>query len=49
MESLEEIFTIAEQARIPAEIFHLKTSNRANWGKMPEVLKKNRSSAGVRS
>jgi N-acyl-D-amino-acid deacylase len=39
-ESLEEIFTIAERAQIAAEIFHLKTSNQANWGKMPAVLKK---------
>jgi dihydroorotase/N-acyl-D-amino-acid deacylase len=37
-ESLDEIFTIAEQARIPAEIFHLKTAYKANWGRMPEVL-----------
>jgi dihydroorotase/N-acyl-D-amino-acid deacylase len=37
-ESLEEIETIAERARIPAEIWHLKTAYRANWGKMGEVL-----------
>src|SRR5207248_9636706 len=28
----------AEQARIPAEIWHLKTAYKANWGKMPQVL-----------
>jgi N-acyl-D-amino-acid deacylase len=39
LKSLEEVFTIAERARIPAEIFHLKTANRSNWGKMPAVLK----------
>jgi dihydroorotase/N-acyl-D-amino-acid deacylase len=37
-ESLEEIETIAEQAGIAAEIWHLKTAYRANWGKMGEVL-----------
>lgn len=37
-ESLDEIFAIAERARIPAEIFHLKTAYKANWGRMTEVL-----------
>ena len=39
-ESLDEIFTIAEKADIPAEIWHLKTAYKANWGKMPEVLRR---------
>ncbi|MBK6799721.1 MAG: hypothetical protein IPG76_23860 [Acidobacteria bacterium] len=39
-ESLDEIFAIAERAKIPAEIFHLKTAYKANWGKMAEVLKR---------
>src|SRR5204862_3806782 len=38
--SLDEIFTIAEQARIPAEIWHLKTAYKANFGRMPEVLRR---------
>jgi dihydroorotase/N-acyl-D-amino-acid deacylase len=37
-ESLDEVFAIADQARIPTEIWHLKTAYRANWGRMPEVL-----------
>ncbi len=37
-ESLDEVFTIAERAAIPAEVWHLKTAYRANWGKMKEVL-----------
>ncbi|PYR63401.1 MAG: dihydroorotase [Acidobacteria bacterium] len=37
-ESLDEVFAIAEQAHLPAEIWHLKTAYKANWGKMPEVL-----------
>ena len=39
-QSLDEIFTIAQQAHIPAEIFHLKTAFQPNWGKMPEVLRR---------
>ena len=39
-ESLDEIFAIADRAKIPAEIFHLKTAYKANWGKMAEVLKR---------
>jgi dihydroorotase/N-acyl-D-amino-acid deacylase len=37
--SLDEVFSIAERAGIPAEVWHLKTAYRANWGRMPEVLK----------
>jgi dihydroorotase/N-acyl-D-amino-acid deacylase len=37
-ESLDEVFAIAERAKIPAEIFHLKTAYKANWGRMPAVL-----------
>jgi dihydroorotase/N-acyl-D-amino-acid deacylase len=37
-ESLDEVFAIAERAKIPAEIFHLKTAYKANWGKMGDVL-----------
>jgi N-acyl-D-amino-acid deacylase len=39
-ESLDEVFTIAERANIPAEIWHLKTAYKANFGKMPDVLKR---------
>ncbi|HMF01413.1 MAG TPA: D-aminoacylase [Terriglobia bacterium] len=39
-ESLDEVFTIAERASIPAEIWHLKTAYKANFGKMPEVLRR---------
>jgi len=37
-ESLEEVFAAAEKARIPVEIWHLKTAYKASWGKMGEVL-----------
>jgi dihydroorotase/N-acyl-D-amino-acid deacylase len=39
-ESLDEVFTIAERAGIPAEIWHLKTAYKANFGRMPEVLRR---------
>ena len=39
-ESLDEVFAIAERAGIPAEIWHLKTAYKANFGKMPEVLRR---------
>jgi N-acyl-D-amino-acid deacylase len=38
--SLQEVFEIARQARIPVEIWHLKTAYKNNWGRMPDVLKK---------
>jgi dihydroorotase/N-acyl-D-amino-acid deacylase len=39
-EALDETFAIAERARIPAEIWHLKTAYKANWGRMPAVLRR---------
>ena len=39
MASLDEVFAIAERADIPAEVWHLKTAYKANWGRMAEVLK----------
>ena len=38
--SLEEVFEIAQRARIPVEIFHLKTAYKKNWGRMPEILRR---------
>jgi N-acyl-D-amino-acid deacylase len=37
--SLDEVFAVAERAGIPAEVWHLKTAYKANWGRMGEVLK----------
>ena len=39
-EALDETFAVAERANIPAEIWHLKTAYKANWGRMPAVLKR---------
>jgi dihydroorotase/N-acyl-D-amino-acid deacylase len=38
MAALEETFRIGREARIPIEIFHLKTSGKRNWGSMPLVV-----------
>jgi N-acyl-D-amino-acid deacylase len=39
-EALDEVFTIAARANIPAEIWHIKTAYKANWGTMPAVLRR---------
>jgi len=36
--ALNEVFRIAQEASIPAEISHLKLSGRRSWGQMPRVL-----------
>jgi dihydroorotase/N-acyl-D-amino-acid deacylase len=38
--SLDEVFRVAREADIPAEIYHLKVAGRRNWGRMPAVLKR---------
>jgi N-acyl-D-amino-acid deacylase len=38
LEALDEFLTIAREAEIPAEIYHLKASGRANWGKLDQVF-----------
>ena len=38
--SMDEVFRIAREADIPAEIWHLKTAGRQNWGRMGEVLRR---------
>jgi dihydroorotase/N-acyl-D-amino-acid deacylase len=37
--SLDEAFAVAARANIPTEVWHLKTAYRANWGRMPEILR----------
>ncbi len=38
--SLEEVFRIAQEAHIRTQIWHLKTAYAANFGRMPEILRK---------
>jgi N-acyl-D-amino-acid deacylase len=37
---LDEAFRIGREAKIPVNIWHLKTSGRANWGRMPHVVQR---------
>jgi N-acyl-D-amino-acid deacylase len=39
-ESLDEVFEVAREARIPAQIYHLKTANKENWGQAPRILRR---------
>jgi N-acyl-D-amino-acid deacylase len=36
--SLDEVFRIAREARLPAQIYHLKVACQGMWGQMPHVL-----------
>jgi dihydroorotase/N-acyl-D-amino-acid deacylase len=36
--SMDEVFRIAREAKIPADIWHFKTADKPNWGKMPHAL-----------
>ncbi|MBX2896486.1 MAG: D-aminoacylase [Cyclobacteriaceae bacterium] len=36
--ALNEVFTIAHQANVPAEIYHLKINNTWNWNKIDTVI-----------
>ena len=40
LEALEELFTIAREADIRAEIYHLKASGKANWHKIDTVFER---------
>ena len=39
-EAVDELIRIAREAKIPAEIYHLKAAGKDNWGKMESVLRK---------
>ncbi len=38
--ALDEAFRIGREARIPVEIWHLKAAGKANWGRMPEIVRR---------
>ena len=40
LENVEELITIAREAGVPAEIYHLKASGRANWDKLNDVIRR---------
>jgi N-acyl-D-amino-acid deacylase len=40
LEGVDELVRIAREARIPAEIYHLKAAGRNNWSKLDAVIAK---------
>ncbi len=38
LEALDELIRISREARVPAEIYHLKLAGKGNWSKLPEVV-----------
>jgi N-acyl-D-amino-acid deacylase len=38
--SMDEVFRIAKEAGIRAQIWHLKTAYKKNWGRMPAILER---------
>src|ERR1044071_6462888 len=37
-QAVEELIRIAREAKIPAEIYHLKAAGQANWNKLDQVI-----------
>jgi N-acyl-D-amino-acid deacylase len=40
LEAVDELLTIAREAGVPAQIYHLKAAGEANWGKLDAVIQK---------
>jgi N-acyl-D-amino-acid deacylase len=40
LEAVDELVAIAREAKIPAEIYHLKAAGRTNWSKLDAVIRK---------
>lgn len=40
LEAVDELITIAREAKVPAEIYHLKAAGKENWTKLDEVIRK---------
>src|ERR1041385_8897908 len=38
LESLDELIRISREAGLPAEVYHIKASGRANWPKLDQLL-----------
>jgi N-acyl-D-amino-acid deacylase len=39
-EALDEAFRVAREARLPVQVYHLKISCKANWGRMSHILER---------
>src|SRR5947207_1172953 len=40
LEALEELITIAREAKIPAQVYHLKAAGEKNWGKLDAAIRR---------
>jgi len=40
LEAADELITIAREAKVPAEIYHLKAAGKPNWDKLDKLLQK---------
>src|SRR5688572_26115687 len=40
LEAVDELIQIAREARIPAQIYHLKAAGKSNWSKLDAAIKK---------
>jgi N-acyl-D-amino-acid deacylase len=40
LQALDELITISREAKIPAEIYHLKAAGRANWSKLDAAIQR---------
>jgi N-acyl-D-amino-acid deacylase len=40
LEALDELMTIAREAKIAAEVYHLKAAGQSNWNKIDEAVRK---------
>lgn len=40
LEAADELFTIAREAKIPAQFYHLKAAGEQNWGKLDALIRK---------
>ncbi len=40
LEAVDELIMIAREAKVPAEIYHLKAAGKENWTKLDEVIRK---------
>ena len=40
LEAVDELIAISREAKVPAEIYHLKAAGQPNWGKMDAVIQK---------
>src|SRR5436190_4917431 len=43
LEALDELIRISREAKIPAEVYHIKASGRQNWPKIDDLLSRNES------